>query len=309
MKKKILVTGAGGFIGSHIVDRFVKEGWEVTGVDDMSNGDMDNINKGVKEFIVDDFSSELVVNKIKNQQYDIVSHQAAIPRVSYSVEEPVKTNTVNVNNSVILLDACRNNVDKFVFASSSSIYGNNENLPTTPNMTKNPRSPYALQKSIIEDYCKMFGELYNLQSVCLRYFNVFGPRAKGDSPYSTAVAAWLDAIKEGKTLRSDGDGEQSRDLCFVDNVVQANYLATVSDNKYFGECFNVACGDRTSNNEILEYLKNRFGELNIVHAPERAGDVKHTQADISKTIKELNYSNPVGFWDGLDVTIKHMGLG
>ena len=121
MKNRILVTGAAGFIGSHVVDKFVKEGWEVTGVDDMSNGHMDNINKGVKEFIVDDFSSELVLKKIKDQQYDVVSHQAAIPRVSYSVEEPVKTNTVNVHNSVILLDACRNNVNKFIFASSSSI--------------------------------------------------------------------------------------------------------------------------------------------------------------------------------------------
>ena len=308
MTKKVLVTGAAGFIGSHIVDRFLKEGWEVTGVDDMSNGDLNNINRGIKELIVSSFSHDSVLEKIANQEFDVVSHQAAIPRVSYSVEQPVITNAVNVQESVALLDACKGNVDRVVFASSSSIYGNNDNLPTHPEMKKNPLSPYALQKSIIEDYCKMFGNLYGLKSVCLRYFNVFGPRAKGDSPYSTAVAAWLDAIKEGKSLRSDGDGEQSRDLCYVDNVVQANFLASTVDKEYFGECFNVACGDRTSNNQILEFLENRFGKLNIVHAPERAGDVKHTQACIQKTIDELGYKSPVEFWDGLERTIKSMDL-
>lgn len=308
MTKRVLVTGAAGFIGSHLIDRFVEEGWMVTGVDDMSNGDMNNINRGVKEFIVSSFSHESVLEKIANQEFDVVSHQAAIPRVSYSVEQPVLTNAVNVQESVMLLDACKGNVDRFVFASSSSVYGNNENLPTNPNMQKNPLSPYALQKSIIEDYCKMFGSLYGLKSSCLRYFNVFGPRAKGDSPYSTAVAAWLDAIKEGKNLRSDGDGEQSRDLCYVDNVIQANFLASTVDKEYFGECFNVACGDRTSNNQILEFLENRFGKLDIVNAPERPGDVKHTQACIQKTIDELGYKSPVAFWDGLERTIKSMDL-
>lgn len=308
MSKRILITGAAGFIGSHIVDRFVSEGWEVTGVDDMSNGDMNNINRGVKEFVVSSFSHESILEKIKNKEFDVVSHQAAIPRVSYSVEQPVLTNAVNVQETVALMDACKGNIDNLVFASSSSVYGNTELLPTNTTLTKNPRSPYALQKSIIEDYCKMFGELYDLRSVCLRYFNVFGPRAKGDSPYSTAVAAWLDAIKDGKPLRSDGDGEQSRDLCYVDNVVQANFLASTTDEKYYGECFNVACGDRTTNNQILEFLEERFGKLNIVNAPERPGDVKHTQACIQKTIGELGYKSPVEFWDGLERTIKSMGL-
>ena len=308
MTKRILVTGAAGFIGSHIVDRFINEGWEVTGVDDMSAGDMNNINHNVKEFIISNFSHDSMLEKIKNKEYDVISHQAAIPRVSYSVEQPVITNAVNVQDSLALLDACKDNVSRFVFASSSSIYGNTDILPTTTDMTKNPASPYALQKSIIEDYCKMFGSLFGLQSVCLRYFNVFGPRAKGDSPYSTAVAALLDAIRDGKQLRSDGDGEQSRDLCYVDNVVQANFLASTIDKEYFGERFNVACGDRTTNNQILEFLEERFGKLNIVHAPERAGDVKHTQACIQKTIDELGYKSPVGFWDGLERTIKSMGL-
>ena len=308
MKKRILVTGAAGFIGSHVVDRFVSEGWDVTGVDNMSTGELENVNKGIKALMVNNFAAEAVLEKIANKEFDVVCHLAAMPRVLFSVENPALTNETNVSDTVKLLDVCRGNVKRFVFSSSSSVYGNTEALPTPATNKKDPCSPYALQKSMIEDYCQLFGKLYNFDSVCLRYFNVFGPRAKGDSPYSTAVAAWLAAIQNGKPLRSDGDGEQSRDLCYVQNVVNANWLAANSAKSFGGNCYNVACGERTTNNQILAYLKNRFGNIEVVHAPERPGDVKHTQADISDTERDLGYQSEVSFWEGLEHTINSMNF-
>lgn len=311
-QKRVLVTGAAGFIGSHVADRFAREGWRVTGVDNLSSGNTENVGSDW-ELIVNNFDCDHVLRKILQGQFDVVCHQAAMPRVLLSVEQPAKTNEVNVSATVRLLEVCKGNIDRFVFASSSSVYGNTELLPTHESTPKNPRSPYALQKSIIEDYLAMFYDLYDMDSVCLRYFNVFGPRSRGDSAYATAVAAWLDAIKEGKPLRSDGDGEQSRDLCYVDNVVQANWLAATKERHRFGplmgRCYNVACGDRTTNNDILALLEERFGELNILHAPERAGDVKHTQADISRIKEELGYKDPVSFIDGLKQTIEWYGFG
>jgi nucleoside-diphosphate-sugar epimerase len=308
MTKSILVTGAAGFIGSHIVDKFVANGWDVVGVDDLTSGDLENVNRGIKELMVNNFAAEHVLKRIWRKEFDVVCHHAALPRVLFSVEHPAATNEVNVDNTVKLLEACRDNVSRFIFASSSSVYGNTDTLPTSPLQIKQPCSPYALQKSIVEDYCSLFSDLYGLDTICLRYFNVFGPRAKGDSPYSTAVAAWLAAIKANKELRSDGDGEQSRDLCYVDNVVQANWLAANSKRTFTGDCYNVACGDRTTNNQILDYLLKKFPDVSIKHAPERLGDVKHTQADISATADDLEYKNAVSFWDGLEQTIKSMDL-
>ena len=142
-----------------------------------------------------------------------------------------------------------------------------------------------------------------MDAVCLRYFNVFGPHAYGDSPYATAVAAWCDAVRHGKPLRSDGDGEQSRDLCYVDNVVDANVLAANNKNPFRGEAFNIGCGDRTTNNEILAYFKRRFPHVDVIHAPERPGDVKHTQADITDAVEKLGYEPKVKFWEGLEMTL------
>jgi len=308
MTKSILVTGAAGFIGSHIVDKFVAGGWDVVGVDDLTSGSLENVNHGIKELMVNNFAAKHVLKRIWRKEFDIVCHHAALPRVLFSVEYPAVTNEVNVDNTVKLLEACRGNVNRFIFASSSSVYGNTDILPTPTTQTKQPCSPYALQKSIVEDYCALFSDLYGLDTVCLRYFNVFGPRAKGAGAYSTAVAAWLDAIKANKELRSDGDGEQSRDLCYVDNVVQANWLAANSKRTFAGDCYNVACGDRITNNQILDYLLKKFPGVSIVHAPERQGDVKHTQADISTTASDLEYKNAVSFWDGLAQTIKSMDL-
>lgn len=328
--KRALVTGGAGFIGSNLTHQLVADGWEVDVVDDMSNGRLSLLaplnmrvflpgmadlfeEKHTREkgqvFVHEcDFAHASIIDRIKDKRYDVVFHQAAVPRVSYSVEEPVHTTDVNLLRSVALLHACVNNVKRVVIASSSSVYGGADEMPTKETSLRNPKSPYAMQKSVLEDYARLFGNLYGLDTVCLRYFNVFGPGQYGDSPYSTAVSAWCNAIKDGKTLRSDGDGSQSRDMCFVDNVVSANILSATSNKKFAGESFNICCGDRTENRQILKHLTTLFSNIDIVNAPWRAGDVMHTQGDWSAAHDAFGYEPKVRFWEGLDRTLGWWGL-
>jgi len=251
-----------------------------------------------------DFSHPVVLEMIASGVYDVIFHQAAVPRVLYSVENPKETTDVNILKSTALLEACKDTSTRFVFASSSSVYGGADQLPTPESTPKNPKSPYAWQKSSFEDLIGIFCDLYGTDIVCLRYFNVFGPGQLGDSAYSTAVAAWCNAVKTGQPLRSDGDGEQTRDLCYIDNVVSANILVAKAEKKFKGECYNIACGDQTSNNEILQYFKDKFKNVTVNHAPERLGDVKHTRADISKARSDFGYEPNVHFWEGLERTIE-----
>ena len=298
-----LLTGGAGFIGSNLAKALVNLGVKVDIVDNMSNGHMEFVPNGAN-LIVSDFADNKILQDVRNKKYDVVFHLAAIPRVSYSVEYPVETHETNVNATLKLMDASRGNVRRFVFASSSSVYGGADVLPTPTSAPKNPKSPYALQKSIIEDYLKLYYELYNLDSVSLRFFNVFGPNQLGDSPYSTAVSAWLTAIHSGKSMRSDGDGSQSRDMCYVDNIVDACIRSATVDAKLKAEAVNVACGDRTTNKSILEYLIKKYPSAKYHDAPWRAGDVMHTQADVSKTNQLIGYTPLVYFWDGLERTAK-----
>jgi nucleoside-diphosphate-sugar epimerase len=300
---RVLITGGAGFIGSNLVARCQKEGWFIDIVDDLSNGHREFLPADQKLIEVD-FSSPQILKKVRKQSYDLVFHLAALPRVSYSVEHPLETNDANVSKTLALMEACRGNVKRFIFASSSSVYGDVNVLPMRESYSKNPKSPYALQKSIIEDYLRLYEELYGLDSVCLRFFNVFGPNQLGGSPYATAVAAWLTAIKEGRPMRSDGSGMQSRDMCYVDNVVDACIKAGLATKPLRADCINVACGERTTNLQILEALKKRYPEAKIVNAPARAGDVMHTQADVQKAYNVLGYVPLVRFWDGLEKTIK-----
>jgi len=332
--KKALVTGGCGFIGSNLTRELVKQGWQVDVVDDMSNGHLELLN-GLKTRVLpngsfytmyrkqydvkrrndevlviqDDFANDDVVLGIHEGVYDVIFHQAAVPRVSYSVEQPWHTTDVNVTKTVRLFQSAIGNVRRIVWASSSSVYGGADVLPTSETEPKNPKSPYAWQKSAIEDFAKQCWDLYELDIVCLRYFNVFGPGQYGDSPYSTAISAWCHAIKNGLDCRSDGDGNQTRDMCYIDNVVHANIRAANYFESFEGECYNVACGDRVSNNEILDYLKNKFGEkVKVITASERAGDVKHTQANITKIHTDIGYTVQKTFWEGLEETIKWWGI-
>jgi UDP-glucose 4-epimerase len=303
---KILLTGGAGFIGSNIVNRCVKESIDVDVVDNLSNGHLEflPINFSRDKVFVDSFDSKKILERIKQKTYSAVIHLAAIPRVSYSVEHPIETHETNVNATLRLMDACRGNVNRFVFASSSSVYGGADELPTPVVAPKNPKSPYALQKSIIEDYLKLYQMHYGLDSISLRFFNVFGPNQLGNSPYATAVSSWLNAIMRGQSMRSDGDGSQSRDMCYVDNVVDACIRSATAEKELKAEAVNVACGDRNSNKQILDYLLNKFPGSKFHTAPWRPGDVMHTQADLSKTEELLGYKPLVRFWEGLDRTIQ-----
>lgn len=335
--KRALVTGGCGFIGSNLTKELVRQGWQVDVVDNMSNGHLELLeglkfktlpnasfiyhfmqqmkgktqrSKDTVLIIQDDFAAQSLLDYITTDAYDIIFHQAAVPRVSYSVEFPYETTITNITKTVALFDAAKNHVKRIVNASSSSVYGGSDKLPTKESDNlKNPKSPYAWQKSAIEDYSKICWNLYKLDIVNLRYFNVFGPGQYGNSPYSTAVSSWCHAIKNGKECRSDGDGEQSRDMCYVDNVVSANILAAESSKRFAGSSYNIACGNKNSNNQILNYLKKRFGDkVKIKNAPERLGDVKHTQADISLAMTDFGYKPLVEFWNGLEKTIEWWGL-
>ena len=326
--KTALVTGGCGFIGSSLVKELVKLGWQVDIVDNMSNGHlelleglklrvlpngsfytaykMQDIPRAQDEVLVmqDDFADDNILNGIYQGTYNAIFHQAAMPRVSYSVENPFETTNENISKTVKLFESASGTVDRIVWASSSSVYGGSENLPTKETESKDIKSPYAWQKSAIEDFSKLAYDLYNLDIVCLRYFNVFGPGQYGDSPYSTAVSAWCNSIKKDQECRSDGDGEQTRDMCYIDNVVSANILAAQKKEPFKGACYNIGCNRSVSNNEILEALKEKFGEkVKVIHAPVRAGDVKHTLADVSKAKKDFGYEPLVHFWEGLEKTI------
>lgn len=332
MKKRALVTGCCGFIGSNLTHRLVNDGWVVDGVDDMSNGHLDLLDdtkfRVVPSALVEafeasaaetrtddtvlviqgDFADPLVLKRIISGRYDVVFHLAANPRVEYSVKHPVVTTDINVLRTVSLFTACATNVRRVVFSSSSSVYGDSDALPTKETAATSPESPYALQKLIGEDYAKLFSKLYDLDIICLRYFNVFGPRQYGDSPYSTAISAWCDAVAHDKFLRSDGDGTQSRDLVYVDDVVDANVLAASATGKFNGDHFNIATGERYTNNQILEYFQEQFSHVAIRHAPARPGDVMHTQADIEKAGSAFGYYPKTSFWEGLKRTMQWWGL-
>ena len=320
MKNIIVVTGGAGFVGSNLTKRLFDEGHVVDVVDDMSSGREELLqgyeirdsfpglmyNETSRDFIrlyKDDFGGS-ILNSVAKSLYDVIFHCAAVPRVSFSVEYPAETTHVNLNSTIKLFDAARIGKARVVFSSSSSVYGDADQLPTPESHLKRPRSPYAWQKSACEDAAKVFCNLYDSSDiVCLRYFNVFGPGQYGDSPYATAVAAWCHAIKSGLTCRSDGDGTQSRDMCYVDNVVEANLLAAFREQRFIGECYNIACNDSVSNGEILTYFIDNFS-AKIRNAPWRQGDIMHTRADITKASEDLGYEPKVRFWEGLEKTVK-----
>ena len=336
---KVLVTGGCGFIGSNLVKRLVDMEWQVDVVDDMSSGDLDllgDLPEGARLRVVpavsflgayeehelenrlpgevmvlqDDFASLEMLDRVSRGRYDFIFHQAAIPRVLYSVENPAITTDVNVSKTAALLEASIGSVKRVIFASSSSVYGGPDILPISEETQKNPKSPYAWQKSAIEDLSKLFCNLYDIDIVCLRYFNVFGPGQLGNSAYSTAVSAWCHRTKDANPLRSDGDGTQSRDLCYIDNVVDANVLAATASREggFNGRCYNIACGDRTSNKHILEYFKQHYPYTIVQDSPWRKGDVMHTQACIDRAKSELGYEPKIRFWDGFEMTLKWWGI-
>lgn len=308
---KILITGVAGFIGSNFAKQF-KDKFpqaEIVGIDDFSSGRREALIDGVTFYEGSITDTALLEKIFSTHKPEFVFHFAAIPRVSYSVEHPVETTHANVTGTVALLTAAKNHSTKrFILSSSSSVYGGAKGLPTKESEnTPDPKSPYAAQKLCDEIFCKVFSDLYGIDTVCLRYFNVFGPGQYGDSAYSTVVSAWLEALyfPQNKKAFIEGDGTQSRDFCYVDNVVSANILAMQCEKKFDGEVFNIAHGERITVNEVkglLEEYTDR--KIDLERRPARLGDVDHTHADINKAREWFGYEPKFKFKDGLKETVK-----
>jgi len=302
---KVLVTGGAGFIGSHLVRGLLDRGHEVVVADNLATGRKQNLD-GVMDHIdfrlVDMSDLDQARSAVKGVQ--AVYHEAAIPSVPRSVEDPVGSNNANINATLNALVAARDEgVQRFVYAASSSAYGEDETLPKTEDLMPRPLSPYAIGKLTGEYYCTVFNKLYGLPTIALRYFNVFGPRQDPKSEYAAVIPKFIMALLNGKGPTIFGDGEQTRDFTFVQNVVDANLLA-LEAKQGFGEVINAACGDRFSLNELYTRLREIIGGgTEPTYAPARPGDVKHSLADISKARRLLGYSPAVSFEEGLRLTV------
>jgi UDP-glucose 4-epimerase len=308
--KTILVTGCAGFIGSNFVKQFKKNfpKTKIVGLDDFSTGRPDALDSSIIFYEGSILDGQLLTKIFSKHQPEYVFHFAALARVFYSVEHPRETSEVNIIGSLTLLEVAKDHqVKRFIFSSSCAVYGDAKKLPTKESENfPDPQSPYASQKLAIESFCKIFSSLFNLDTVCLRYFNVFGPGQYGDSAYSTVVSAWLESIfSKNETAFLEGDGQQSRDFCYVDDVISANILAMKSKNNFKGQTINIAQGQRTTVNEIKMLIEKHTGQkLNLAKRPARIGDVRHTQANISLAKKLLGYSPQVNYEEGLKLTIE-----
>jgi UDP-glucose 4-epimerase len=301
-----LVTGGAGFIGSALVRRLLEEGARVRVVDDFSTGFRQNLGETLERIeLLEGDLADLAVARRALEGVDYVLHQAAIPSVQRSVEDPLNTNRANVTATLNILVAARDaQVKRLVYASSSSVYGDAEVLPKVETMPENPISPYALSKLAGEKYSVIFRRIYSLPTVCLRYFNVFGPRQNPDSPYSAVISRFVTAALDGRRPTVYGDGEQSRDFTYVDNVVDANLLACTAEGVE-GLVFNIGTGERHSLNELLRNLSEIVGnELNPEYTSRRAGDVRHSLANIERAQRLLGYQPQVRFAEGLRRTVK-----
>ena len=303
--KTAIVTGSAGFIGGHLTDELLSLGYRVVGIDNMRSGLQSTMDLHVlnKNFIPKyyDIRDEKIESVFREYEPFFVFHLAAIPGVAPSVMEPLMSNDTNVNGTVNILNMSQKyGVKKVVFSSSSSVYGGAKNTPTKETCGLSPKSPYALQKKIGEEYCKLFSDVYGLDTVCLRYFNVFGPRQRADSAYAAVISAFCKSIKDGIRPTIYGDGEQSRDFCFIKNVISANILAATYKEELFGEAFNIGCGGSISVNSICETI----GTMSPLYEEERPGDVRCSQADISKACDVFGYRPLCSYEDGMIETLK-----
>ncbi len=306
----ILVTGCAGFIGSNFVSTFREKfpTTNIVGLDDFSTGRRGAVDPSITFIEGSVLNASLVEKLFRQYKPKYVFHFSAIPRVSYSIEHPIESSEVNIMGTVHLLDAAKNfGTKRFIYSASSSVYGGAKKLPTKESENSpNPRSPYAIQKYVGELYCKTYSDLFEIDSVCLRYFNAFGPGQYGDSPYSSVISSWLEALYlPGKTKPFlEGDGKQTRDFCYIDNVVQANILAMQHKERLGGDVFNIAYGEKTTLNNVRSLIEELSGrQLVLEMRPARIGDVRRSLADISKAKTTLGYNPKVDFKTGLEKTV------
>jgi nucleoside-diphosphate-sugar epimerase len=302
---KYLVTGGAGFIGSHIVERLVRDGESVRVLDNFATGKRQNLAPFAGKI-------ELHEGDLRNPQdcakacagVEIIFHEGAVPSVPKSVEDPTTSHQANVDGTFNILLAARDaGCRRLVFAASSSAYGDQPELPKRETARPDPLSPYAVNKLLGEYYLSVFYKCYGLETLSLRYFNVFGPRQDPKSQYAAAIPAFVTSILRDTPPTIYGDGEQTRDFTFIDNVVHANLLAAKAP-KLSGEVVNIACGERVSVNQIIGTINQLLGKnIKSNHVPERAGDVKHSLADISLARKVIGFEPVVNFADGLRMAI------
>lgn len=303
-----LVTGGAGFIGSNLVEELVNKGQQVRVMDNFSTGKRENLLPFLDriELVEGDIRSYHIVRKAV-EGVDFILHQAALPSVPRSIIDPITTNEVNVVGTLNILNAALEaNVRRIIFASSSSVYGNSEVLPKIEDMIPNPMSPYAVSKLAGEKYCQVYTQLYGLETVILRYFNVFGPKQNLNSEYAAVIPKFIRLMKDGNPPTIYGDGEQCRDFTYVYNVVSANLLAcTVDTKRVNGEIFNVAFGEKISINKLVEEINTILGKSILpIYTESRLGDVKHSLGNITKARQYFGYNPKVEFLKGLEITIE-----
>ncbi len=290
--EKIIITGGAGFIGSHIADALISAGYEVHVIDNLSGGKKENVNPKAKLHVVDIRDKEKLIPIFKNAKY--VFHEAALPRVQYSIDNPVETNEVNVIGTLNVLEASRiNNVKRLVYAASSSAYGDCSTLPLKESFPPNPLSPYGAQKYVGEIYSKVWSKVYKLETVCLRYFNVYGPRLNPEGAYPLVIGLFLKNLKLNKPLTITGDGNQTRDFTHVADVVKANLLAMKSDKVGNGETINIGGGRRHSINFIAKLIGGKAEYISPRMEPH------DTEADISKAKELLGWQPSIKIEDGI----------
>jgi UDP-N-acetylglucosamine 4-epimerase len=307
---RILVTGGAGFIGSNIVEQLLQDERVkfVRVLDNLATGSLQNIagfsdHPGF-EFLEGDIRQfETCLKACEN--IDVINHQAALGSVPRSVDDPLTTNEVNITGTLNVFTAAKEkNIKRIVYAASSSTYGDHPGLPKTEDKIGNPLSPYAVTKYVNELYAKVYANLYGVQFIGFRYFNIFGPRQNPQGPYAAVVPLFIKAILENKSPLINGDGTHSRDFTFVANAVQANIIGLFTENKEaLNQVYNIACGHQTSLLQLFDALKQEASSSLVpVHGPERTGDVRHSLADISKATTLLGYDPSVSVADGLKTT-------
>ena len=303
---KFLVTGGAGFIGSHLAEELVQRGHQVRVVDDFSTGKKKNIASFLDKIeLIEGDIRDIEVCRRAAKGMDFVLHQAALTSVPYSIENPLLTNEINIKGTLNLLLASRDAaVQRYVFASSAAVYGDDPHLPKKEEVVGASLSPYALSKRVGEMFCQLFTRTFGLSTVCLRYFNIFGPRQDPASQYASVIPLFISRMLKNEKPVIFGDGEQTRDFLFVSNVVEANMLAVKADSLE-GEVFNIGYGEETSINELTRKI-NEILKMNIRPAYDepRPGDIKGSFADISRARKMLKYEPAVDFSEGLKRTIR-----
>jgi nucleoside-diphosphate-sugar epimerase len=303
-----LVTGVAGFIGSNLADALLDRGYDVRGIDNFATGCKQNLTD-LRESAAFTFREANIRDadtvETVTDGVDYVFHQAAVPSVPRSVEDPVTTTDANCTGTATVLDAARKaDVDSVVVASSSSVYGSTDRLPKVESMESQPESPYALSKYYTEKLALQFSDLYDIDTAALRYFNIFGPQQDPNGEYAAVIPKFISLMLDGDQPVIYGDGEQSRDFTFIDNAIQANILAAERD--VTGEAFNIGCGGRVTINDLVDTLNDLLDtDIDPIHDNPRPGDVRHSHAEISKATDLLGYDPKVGFSDGLKRTIPY----